>query len=348
MEGYLPLEWCIIWYLVMIPFVALGFRKIVGIVRSHPEQRMLVALSGAFIFLLSSLKLPSVTGSSSHPTGTGLSVVLYGVFVCSSLSMIVLIFQALLLAHGGITTLGANCVSMGIIGPAAGLLAWRLLRGLRVRVVPSMFAAAFFADLTTYVVTAVQLTICYHSSGWGEAFADFMTTYAVTQIPLSFVEGILFAMFAKYLLITRPDIFGQDKPVNWKAYAAGFAVIAVALVAILAYGDSQGMDFGGSDDAGSGDIADNNGGSYEPWTSGIWGDYELPGETESMLFALQAAIGALIIGYFIGIQHAKKKSSVPPPGPAVTDSDRSEKKDEEEILERIYEFRGGAGWRAGL
>ncbi|MCI2093510.1 MAG: energy-coupling factor ABC transporter permease [Candidatus Methanomethylophilus sp.] len=120
MEGYLPLEWCIIWYLVMIPFVVLGFRKIVRIVRSHPEQRMLVALSGAFIFLLSSLKLPSVTGSSSHPTGTGLAVVLYGVFVCSSLSMIVLIFQALLLAHGGITTLGANCVSMGTSGLPPG------------------------------------------------------------------------------------------------------------------------------------------------------------------------------------------------------------------------------------
>ncbi|WII09123.1 energy-coupling factor ABC transporter permease [Methanomassiliicoccales archaeon LGM-DZ1] len=342
MEGYLPLEWCIIWYLVMIPFVVLGFRKIVRIVRSHPEQRMLVALSGAFIFLLSSLKLPSVTGSSSHPTGTGLAVVLYGVFVCSSLSMIVLIFQALLLAHGGITTLGANCVSMGIIGPAAGLLAWRLLRGLRVRVVPSMFAAAFFADLTTYVVTAVQLTICYHSNGWGAAFTDFMTTYAVTQIPLSFVEGMLFAMFAKYLLITRPDIFGQDKPdkpINWKAYAAGFAIIAVAVVGILAYGDSQGMDFGGSDDAGSGDIADNNGGSYEPWTSGIWGDYELPGETESMLFALQAAIGALIIGYFIGIQHAKRKLSdnAPPARPLPAAGD-GEKKDEEDILEKIYEF----------
>ena len=39
---------------------------------------------------------------------------------------------------------------------------------------------------------------------------------------------------------------------------------------------------------------------YEPWYVGIFGDYELPGETESLLFALQAAIGALIIGFFVG------------------------------------------------
>src|SRR5574344_1225202 len=101
MEGYLPLEWCIIWFLVMIPFVAVGARKIIRIIREHPEQKMTVALSGAFIFLLSSLKLPSVTGSSSHPTGTGLSTVLYGVACTSFLATIVLIFQAILLAHGG-------------------------------------------------------------------------------------------------------------------------------------------------------------------------------------------------------------------------------------------------------
>lgn len=353
MEGYLPLDWCVIWYLVMIPFVAYGFWKIITLVRQHPEQKMLVALSGAFIFLLSSLKLPSVTGSSSHPTGTALAAVLYGVFVCSSLSLIVLVFQALLLAHGGITTLGANCVSMGIVGPLVGIAIWKFLRGLRVRVVPSMFMAAFFADLTTYVVTALQLTICYHDNGWWTAFVDFMTTYAVTQIPLSIVEGIVFAMFAKYLLVTRPDIFGQDKPdkpVNWKAYAAGFAAIAIAIIAILAYGNANGFEFGGSDDAGSSAIADNNGGSYDPWTDGIWGDYELPDEVESFLFALQAAIGAVIIGYFIGVQRAKKKYGGTPrrtPLPeAASDGAKKEvqaevpdaEEDEEETINRVYEF----------
>ncbi|GGF94323.1 energy-coupling factor ABC transporter substrate-binding protein [Paenibacillus abyssi] len=37
---------------------------------------------------------------------------------------------------------------------------------------------------------------------------------------------------------------------------------------------------------------------YEPWFSLIG---EIPGETESMLFALQAALGAGLIGYVIGL-----------------------------------------------
>jgi cobalt/nickel transport protein len=46
---------------------------------------------------------------------------------------------------------------------------------------------------------------------------------------------------------------------------------------------------------------------YEPWFSPIW---EPPsGEIETFLFSLQAAIGALLIGYFLGyyrgIRHAR-------------------------------------------
>lgn len=89
-------------------------------------------------------------------------------------------------------------------------------------------------------------------------------------------------------------------------YIAGFLIIAVMVVATLAYGNSNGKEFGGSDDAAE-DVVQEEDPDFEPWTKGIWGDYELPGETESLLFALQAAIGAIIIGYFIG-RYTKNKA----------------------------------------
>jgi cobalt/nickel transport system permease protein len=159
---------------------------------------------------LSSLKLPSVTGSSSHPTGTGIAVVFYGVGVCAVLSTIVLLFQALLLAHGGFTTLGANCVSMGIIGPLCGLVLWKALRGAKAGVFVSMFVAAAIADLMTYVVTAFQMSlnvVTANGADFASSFIDFLSVYAVTQIPLAIVEGILLAMFAQYLSTARPEIF---------------------------------------------------------------------------------------------------------------------------------------------
>ncbi len=209
-EGYLEPMWCAVWFLVMAPFVIMGIIKLRKILAEHPEQKMTVALSGAFIFLLSSLKLPSVTGSSSHPTGTGIAVVFYGVGVCSVLSLIVLIFQAILIQHGGLTTLGANCVSMGIIGPLCGLLVWKAIGG-RVGPFIGMFFAAFVADLMTYVVTATQMALNVMTAAGAdfmEAFIDFMSVYAVTQIPLAIVEGIILGMFVNYIYTTRPDIFG--------------------------------------------------------------------------------------------------------------------------------------------
>ena len=203
--------WCAVWFVVMIPFFVVGVIKLRKILAEHPEQKMTVALSGAFIFLLSSLKLPSVTGSSSHPTGTGIAVVFYGVGVCSVLATIVLLFQALLLAHGGFTTLGANCVSMGIIGPLCGLVLWKLIRKTNAGVFISMFVAAAIADLMTYVVTAIQMTLNVVTStgaDFASSFIDFMSVYAVTQIPLAIVEGLVLAMFAQYLSTAKPEIFG--------------------------------------------------------------------------------------------------------------------------------------------
>jgi len=60
MEGFLPLEWCLFWYVVALPVVAYGVIQIKKITDENPESKPLLAVSGAFIFVLSSLKLPSV------------------------------------------------------------------------------------------------------------------------------------------------------------------------------------------------------------------------------------------------------------------------------------------------
>ena len=59
MEGFLDPIWCVVWFIIAAPFVFLGAKKIIELIREHPEHKMTIALSGAFIFLLSSLKLPS-------------------------------------------------------------------------------------------------------------------------------------------------------------------------------------------------------------------------------------------------------------------------------------------------
>ena len=193
MEGYLPAAHCAGWAAASAPFVVVGARRVARVVRAHPELKLLLAASGAYVFVLSALKLPSVTGSCSHPTGTGLTAVLFGPTVTAVLSTIVLLFQALLLAHGGLTTLGANIFSMGIVGP---LVAWwihRATKSLGGGAALAVFLAASLGDLSTYVVTSFQLAIAFPdpASGIAGAAAKFLGVFAVTQVPLAISEGLL-------------------------------------------------------------------------------------------------------------------------------------------------------------
>ena len=191
MEGYLPLGWCISWDLICIPFLIIGFMKIRKIVENDRKTITLLAITGAFVFVISSLKIPSVTGSCSHMTGTGLGAILFGPCVTSILGLIVLLFQAILLAHGGLTTLGANCFSMAIAGP---IVSWALYTALKKSGVNkrfSIFIAAFLGDLFTYCVTSVELAAAYHAGGFGPALVKFLANFAATQIPLAIIEGIL-------------------------------------------------------------------------------------------------------------------------------------------------------------
>jgi cobalt/nickel transport system permease protein len=182
-------------------------------IREQPEQRMLLGVAAAFSFVLSALKLPSVTGSCSHPTGTGLGALLFGPAAMAPIGAVVLLFQALLLAHGGLTTLGANLFSMAIVGPFVAVGVFRIARGLKLSFAPSVFLAASLADLMTYVTTSAQLAWAFPDplGGFTVSFAKFATIFAITQIPLAISEGLLTVVIFNALARFNPQELREMK-----------------------------------------------------------------------------------------------------------------------------------------
>ena len=193
MEGFLPVQHAIGWSVASAPFVAYGLHSINNKTKEHPEQRMLLGVAAAFTFVLSALKMPSVTGSSSHPTGTGLGAILFGPAAMAPIGAVVLLFQALLLAHGGLTTLGANIFSMAIVGPFAAAAIFRMAKTVRLPFGLSIFLAASLGDLLTYIATSAQLALAFPDpvGGFAASFAKFAGVFAITQIPLAISEGFL-------------------------------------------------------------------------------------------------------------------------------------------------------------
>jgi cobalt/nickel transport system permease protein len=220
MEGYLPASWCLFWFALSIPVVLYGIYKLNRLVREKREILPLLAVAGAFIFVLSSLKMPSVTGSCSHPTGTGIGAIMFGPAITAVLSTIVLIYQALFLAHGGLTTLGANVFSMGIIGPIIAYLVYKVGMKAKINFYLVVFLACAFGDWATYIATSTQLALAYPAGGvltfgaFLSSFGKFAAIFAVTQLPLAIVEGAVSALIFKYVVEVKSDILVEMKVIG--------------------------------------------------------------------------------------------------------------------------------------
>lgn len=217
MEGFLPTPWWQAWFAVSIPVIMYGIYKMNRLVNEKREILPLLAVAGAFIFVLSSLKLPSVTGSCSHPTGTGIAAIMFGPAITAVISIIVLIYQALFLAHGGLTTLGANVFSMGIVGPIVSYLIYKAGMKAKVNFYFVVFLAATLGDWATYIVTSTQLALAFPAGGvltfgaFFSSFSKFAAIFALTQVPLAIVEGAVSALLFKYVVEVKSDILVEMK-----------------------------------------------------------------------------------------------------------------------------------------
>jgi cobalt/nickel transport system permease protein len=188
-EGFLPWQHAAFWTAASLPLAWDSFRAVHRRIAEGPEARLHLAAATGFLFVLTALKLPSFGGTCSHAVGVAFGAILLGPRVMMALGMLVLLFQALLLAHGGITTLGANAFALGVVGP---WVAWLIARGTN----PSngrVFLAGFASSLATYAVTSLELAIAFPDAATGipGAFARFAGLFAFTQVPIGVVEGIV-------------------------------------------------------------------------------------------------------------------------------------------------------------
>ena len=323
MEGYLPAGWCIAWGALCIPFLVAGAVSLKRKIAYQGKVKLLIALCAAFVFIISSLKIPSVTGSCSHATGTGLGAILFGPSIMSVLGIIVLLFQAILLAHGGLTTLGANTFSMAIFGPFVSYGLFQLLKKCKAPMGLAVFLSATIGDMATYCLTSVQLAAAYPGDNFGASFGKFIAVFAPTQVPIAIAEGILtvivYNVIQKNCVKELKELSGitVSNPNRGKLWARNLVlalgVVLLVTIPLMLLGNSE---FGGSDDAGSTVVEEINGG-YTPWFESFW---EPPsGEVESLLFCVQSAIGAGICGFVLGRISRKPKASASEDDAALTD-----------------------------
>lgn len=207
-EGILPAQWAGLWFLAAIPFVLWGLRDIKRRSQKNPEYKTLLGLIGAALFIISSMPIPvPIAGTCSHPAGTALTAILVGPGPAIVLSSIALTFHALFMAHGGLTTLGANIVALGVVGSLVG---WVLFQGGRKAKMPlfaSACIAAIIAQWATYTTTAFELATALHGdASMMNMFWSIIVAFMPTQIPLGILEGVLTGFAVVFVVARKPEL----------------------------------------------------------------------------------------------------------------------------------------------
>ena len=207
-EGILPFNWALFWSLVAIPFLALGIRRLGAAAKEDISFKPLVGLITAVVFVISCMPIPVPTaGTCSHPCGTAISAILLGPCISVVVATVALLIQALFLSHGGLTTLGANVMSMGIMGSFSGYFVFRLLRGMRLGLGVAGFFAGIVADWITYVSTSAELAAGIRgSTPFFTLFWQILLSFVPTQLPLGILEGAITSGMIVLLYKKRPDL----------------------------------------------------------------------------------------------------------------------------------------------
>lgn len=218
-EGILPTKWAALWFLVAAPFVIYGLYRLKKLSAVDLSFKPLVGLMAAVVFIISCMPIPvPVAGTCSHPCGTGISGILVGPFISILITAVALLIQALFLAHGGLSTWGADIVSMGIMGSFAGYLTFKGLRAIKANLWIAGFMAGLFADWATYFTTSVELASGIRGdSPFLPLFWKILIAFIPTQLPLGILEGAMTAGMVMLLYKKRPDLLVKLGVIKTKA-----------------------------------------------------------------------------------------------------------------------------------
>ena len=151
-DGYLSPATCAALYATSAPFWYVALRRL----KRRLTTRLIPLLSvfAAFSFLVMMINLPLPGGTTGHAVGVAIASIVLGPWASILAISIALLIQALFFGDGGVTTLGANCFNMAIVGSLVAYLVYRLLAGRAALTARRRVVAAALAGYTAINASA--------------------------------------------------------------------------------------------------------------------------------------------------------------------------------------------------
>jgi len=207
-DGFLSPSVFITAFVITIIFWAISFKK----TKLTDKQVPIMGLLTALFFAAMMMNYPIVGGTTAHLLGgASLGLILGPLAGCISVT-IILVLQALLFGDGGLTTLGANVLNMGIIGifvPCAlFLLMNKAVKGTGKKLYTVIFVSAFVGDVLAAIAAGTELGLSQPTFQYGLSVA--VPAMAINHSIIGAAEGIVTMILIGTLLKLRPDVLEQS------------------------------------------------------------------------------------------------------------------------------------------
>jgi len=209
-DGFLDISICIITYLVVIIFWALALRKMKKVLSE--KHIPLMATLTAMFFAAQMMNYPIIGGTTAHLLGGPILAIALGPYAGLISMTLILFIQALLFGDGGITTLGANVLNMGVVGVFIPylifLLSLKIMKG-KSGIVVGAFLGGLIGDIISAIFAGFELGLSTLSFPYSIQVA--VTVMSIHHFFIGIGEGIVTAIIISTLFKQRPDLLRLPK-----------------------------------------------------------------------------------------------------------------------------------------
>ena len=260
-DGYIGLATAAATTAAVAPFWIAAWRKVAARVRSY--EIPYIALSAAFVFVIMMFNVPVPLGTTGHAVGASIVAIALGAWPAVLAVSFALILQALMFGDGGVTAIGANCLTMAVVQVFVSLAVWNLARPRDLRASPvrtfiagfaAGYAGIFAAAIGTAVLLGIQPVLARGADGTPLyspfTLAQTVPAMAFIHLVAGVIEGAVTG-FVILMLSRNPELAvetdGHLAPVVAFWRRRGFWIAAAVLVLLVPAGIWIPAHFGAGD-----------------------------------------------------------------------------------------------------
>jgi cobalt/nickel transport system permease protein len=217
----------------------------------------LISVFAAFAFVVMMFNLPLPGGTTGHAIGVTIAAIALGPSGAILAISIALAIQALFFGDGGITTLGANCFNMAIVGSLVAYASYRLIAAgadiVSKRRIVAAAIAGYLAVNAAAFVAAIEFGIqplLFHDASGMPLYAPYPFRVALPAMMIGHLtfaglaEAVISAGLVAYLQVADPRLLqstsgivasGEERPASTQIASSSSRKLwlAVALLMLL-------------------------------------------------------------------------------------------------------------------